>query len=41
LSVVLAHQPHFADQPAGIQVFWDTRCTRTGSAISWPSPMAE
>lgn len=22
MSVVLAHQPHFADQPAGVQVFW-------------------
>ncbi|MET1079843.1 MAG: oleate hydratase [Pseudomonas sp.] len=22
LSVVLAHQPHFADQPPGVQVFW-------------------
>ena len=22
MSVVLYHQPHFADQPAGIQVFW-------------------
>nr|WP_298145072.1 oleate hydratase [uncultured Pseudomonas sp.] len=22
LSVVLAHQPHFADQPEGVQVFW-------------------
>lgn len=22
LSVVLAHQPHFAGQPAGVQVFW-------------------
>ena len=22
MSVVLAHQPHFADQPEGVQVFW-------------------
>jgi oleate hydratase len=22
MSIVLAHQPHFADQPAGVQVFW-------------------
>ena len=22
LSIVLAHQPHFQDQPAGVQVFW-------------------
>ena len=22
MSVVLAHQPHFADQPANVQVFW-------------------
>jgi oleate hydratase len=22
LSIVLAHQPHFANQPAGVQVFW-------------------
>ncbi len=22
MSVVLAHQPHFANQPAGVQVFW-------------------
>jgi len=22
MSIVLAHQPHFANQPAGVQVFW-------------------
>ena len=22
MSIVLAHQPHFASQPAGVQVFW-------------------
>ena len=22
MSIVLAHQPHFTDQPAGVQVFW-------------------
>lgn len=22
MSIVLAHQPHFANKPAGVQVFW-------------------
>ena len=45
LSIVLAHQPHFPNQPADVQVFWGYSLFRTGSAISlrsrWPSAMAQ
>lgn len=40
MSIVLAHQPHFSNQPAGVQVFWDIRCSLTGSAVV-PKPMAD
>jgi len=33
MSIVLAHQPHFLDQPVDVQVFWGTRCFPTGSVI--------
>jgi oleate hydratase len=38
LSVVLAHQPHFADQPAGVQVFWGYALypDRVGDFVSKP-----
>lgn len=38
MSVVLAHQPHFIDQPAGTQVFWGNALHLTASAILSPSP---
>jgi myosin-crossreactive antigen len=38
MSVVLAHQPHFAGQPEGVQVFWGYACIPTASATSSPSP---
>jgi len=34
LSIVVAAQPHFVNQPADTQVFWDTGCIRIKSAIS-------
>ncbi len=41
MSIVLAHQPHFANQPAGVQVFWGYSLfpDRVGNFI--PKPMAE
>ena len=41
MSIVLAHQPHFADQPANVQVFWGYALfpDRVGNFI--PKPMAE
>jgi oleate hydratase len=41
LSVVLAHQPHFAGQPAGVQVFWGYALhpDRVGNFVA--KPMAE
>ncbi len=41
LSVVLAHQPHFRDQPAGVQVFWGYSLfpDRVGNFVA--KPMAE
>lgn len=41
MSVVLAHQPHFANQPAGVQVFWGYSLfpDRVGNFV--PKPMAE
>ena len=41
LSVVLAHQPHFIDQPAGVQVFWGYALfpDRIGNFVA--KPMAE
>ena len=41
MSVVLAHQPHFADQPAGVQVFWGYALhpDRVGNFVA--KPMAE
>jgi oleate hydratase len=41
MSIVLAHQPHFANQPADVQVFWGYSLfpDRVGNFI--PKPMAE
>ena len=41
MSIVLAHQPHFANQPADVQVFWGYSLfpDRIGNFI--PKPMAE
>ena len=41
MSIVLAHQPHFANQPAGVQVFWGYALfpDRVGNFV--PKPMAE
>ena len=41
MSIVLAHQPHFAKQPAGVQVFWGYALfpDRVGDFV--PKPMAE
>ena len=38
MSIVLAHQPHFIDQPAGIQVFWGYALhpNRVGNFIAKP-----
>lgn len=37
MSIVLAHQPHFPNQPEDVQVFWGYSFSRTESAISLPS----
>ena len=37
MSIVLAHQPHFANQPADVQVFWGYSLSRTGWATSSPN----
>jgi len=41
MSIVLAHQPHFANQPADVQVFWGYALfpDRVGNFV--PKPMAE
>ncbi len=41
MSIVLAHQPHFPEQPAGVQVFWGYSLfpDRVGNFI--PKPMDE
>ncbi len=41
LSIVLAHQPHFADQPADVQVFWGYALSpdRVGDFVA--KPMAD
>jgi oleate hydratase len=41
LSIVLAHQPHFVNQPVGVQVFWGYSLfpDRVGNFVS--KPMAE
>ena len=41
MSIVLAHQPHFATQPADVQVFWGYSLfpDRVGNFV--PKPMAE
>ena len=41
MSIVLAHQPHFPNQPAGVQVFWGYSLfpDRVGDFV--PKPMAE
>ena len=41
MSIVLAHQPHFANQPVGVQVFWGYSLfpDRVGNFV--PKPMAE
>ena len=41
MSIVLAHQPHFEDQPANVKVFWGYALfpDRVGNFI--PKPMAE
>jgi oleate hydratase len=41
MSIVLAHQPHFLNQPAGVQVFWGYSLfpDRVGNFV--PKPMAE
>jgi len=41
MSIVLAHQPHFADQPADVQVFWGYALfpDRVGDFVA--KPMAE
>jgi oleate hydratase len=41
LSIVLAHQPHFLNQPEGVQVFWGYALSpdRVGDFV--PKPMAE
>jgi len=37
MSIVLAYQPHFADQPAGVFVFWGYALHRIASEIMSPS----
>ena len=37
MSIVLPHQPHFLNQPEGVQVFWGYALFPTASAISSPS----
>ena len=41
MSIVLAHQPHFANQPAGVQVFWGYALhpDRIGDFV--PKPMSD
>ena len=41
MSIVLAHQPHFADQPSAVQVFWGYALLpdRVGNFVA--KPMAE
>jgi oleate hydratase len=41
MSIVLAHQPHFASQPVGVQVFWGYALypDRVGNFV--PKPMAD
>ena len=41
MSIVLAHQPHFANQPAGVQVFWGYSLLpdRVGNFVA--KPMAD
>ncbi len=41
MSIVLAHQPHFANQPVGVQVFWGYALypDRVGNFV--PKPMAD
>jgi oleate hydratase len=41
MSIVLAHQPHFPNQPVGVQVFWGYALfpDRVGNFV--PKPMAE
>jgi oleate hydratase len=41
MSIVLAHQPHFSNQPDGVQVFWGYSLfpDRVGNFV--PKPMAE
>jgi oleate hydratase len=41
MSIVLAHQPHFADQPADVQVFWGYALhpDRIGNFV--PKPMSD
>jgi oleate hydratase len=41
MSIVLAHQPHFLNQPEGVQVFWGYALSpdRVGDFV--PKPMAE
>lgn len=41
MSIVLAHQPHFANQPANVQVFWGYALfpDRVGNFV--PKPMAD
>jgi oleate hydratase len=41
MSIVLAHQPHFANQPAGVQVFWGYALSpdRIGNFVA--KPMSE
>jgi oleate hydratase len=49
MSIVLAHQPHFIDQPADVQVFWGYALFPVGEASQnenrvgnfVPKPMAE
>ncbi len=38
MSIVLAHQPHFANQPAGVQVFWGYALSpdRIGNFVAKP-----
>jgi len=41
MSIVLAHQPHFLNQPSGVQVFWGYALfpDRVGNFV--PKPMAD
>ena len=41
LSVVLAHQPHFASQPADVQVFWGYALFPDRAGDFVPKPMAD